>query len=43
MLSKNQIDEYNEVGAIVVPDILTADEVRGCAGSPTSSSIARAT
>jgi phytanoyl-CoA hydroxylase len=27
MLSKSQIDQYNEVGAIVVPDILTADEV----------------
>jgi ectoine hydroxylase-related dioxygenase (phytanoyl-CoA dioxygenase family) len=27
MLNKSQIDEYNEVGAIVVPDILTADEV----------------
>jgi ectoine hydroxylase-related dioxygenase (phytanoyl-CoA dioxygenase family) len=27
MLSKSQIAEYNEVGAIVVPEILTADEV----------------
>jgi phytanoyl-CoA hydroxylase len=27
MLSKTQIDQYNDVGAIVVPDILTADEV----------------
>jgi len=27
MLSKSQIGEYNDVGAIVVPDILTADEV----------------
>ncbi len=28
MLTKAQIEEYNEVGAIVVPDILTPDEVR---------------
>jgi phytanoyl-CoA hydroxylase len=28
MLTRAQIDEYNEVGAIVVPDVLTADEVR---------------
>lgn len=28
MLTKAQIDEYNEIGAIVVPDILTPDEVR---------------
>ncbi len=28
MLTKAQIDEYNEVGAIVVPDVLTPDEVR---------------
>ena len=28
MLSKAQIDEYNDVGAIVVPDVLTANEVR---------------
>jgi len=27
MLSKSQIDQYNEVGAIVVPDILTTGEV----------------
>jgi len=26
MLSRAQIDEYNEIGAIVVPDILTAEE-----------------
>jgi phytanoyl-CoA hydroxylase len=28
MLTKAQIEEYNEVGAIVVPDVLTAAEVR---------------
>ena len=28
MLTKAQIDEYNDVGAIVVPDVLTPDEVR---------------
>src|ERR1700760_4386235 len=28
MLTKAQIDEYNEIGAIVVPDVLTPDEVR---------------
>ncbi|HEX2943608.1 MAG TPA: phytanoyl-CoA dioxygenase family protein [Rhodopila sp.] len=28
MLSQAQIDEYNEVGAIVVPDVLTAEEVQ---------------
>jgi phytanoyl-CoA hydroxylase len=28
MLTKAQIEEYNEVGAIVVPDVLTPDEVR---------------
>jgi phytanoyl-CoA hydroxylase len=28
MLTKAQIDEYNEIGAIVVPDVLTAEEVR---------------
>jgi len=28
MLTQAQIDEYNEVGAIVVPNILTAEEVR---------------
>jgi phytanoyl-CoA hydroxylase len=28
MLTKAQIDEYNEIGAIVVPDVLTLDEVR---------------
>jgi phytanoyl-CoA hydroxylase len=28
MLTKAQIEEYNEVGAIVVPDVLTSDEVR---------------
>ena len=28
MLSRQQIDEYNELGAIVVPDILAADEVQ---------------
>jgi hypothetical protein len=28
MLSASQIDEYNEVGAIVVPDVLTPAEVR---------------
>src|SRR6201999_2020055 len=28
MLTQAQIDEYNEVGAIVVPDVLTPDEVR---------------
>ena len=28
MLTKPQIDEYNEIGAIVVPDMLTPDEVR---------------
>ena len=27
MLTQAQIDEYNEVGAIVVPDVLTPDEV----------------
>ena len=27
MLTKTQIDQYNETGAIVVPDILSADEV----------------
>jgi ectoine hydroxylase-related dioxygenase (phytanoyl-CoA dioxygenase family) len=27
MLSRAQIEQYNEVGAIVVPDILSADEV----------------
>ena len=27
MLTKSQIDEYNEVGAIVVPNILSAAEV----------------
>src|ERR1700759_1726096 len=27
MLSQTQIAQYNEIGAIVVPDILTADEV----------------
>jgi ectoine hydroxylase-related dioxygenase (phytanoyl-CoA dioxygenase family) len=27
MLSRTQIDQYNETGAIVVPDILSADEV----------------
>ena len=29
MLTQAQIDEYNRVGAIVVPDILTPDEVAG--------------
>ncbi|MEA2740798.1 MAG: hypothetical protein QOH05_4105 [Acetobacteraceae bacterium] len=28
MLTKAQIEEYNEVGAIVVPDVLTPEEVR---------------
>jgi phytanoyl-CoA hydroxylase len=28
MLSKTQIEHYKEIGAIVVPDILTADEVQ---------------
>lgn len=28
MLTRAQIDEYNEVGAIVVPDVLTQQEVR---------------
>jgi phytanoyl-CoA hydroxylase len=28
MLTKTQIDQYNETGAIVVPDILTEDEVQ---------------
>ena len=28
MLTKAQVEEYNEVGAIVVPDVLTPDEVR---------------
>jgi phytanoyl-CoA hydroxylase len=28
MLTKAQIDEYNEIGAIVVPDVLTPAEVR---------------
>src|SRR6201994_1844152 len=28
MLTKAQIEEYNEIGAIVVPDILSADEVQ---------------
>ncbi len=28
MLTKAQIEEYNEVGAIVVPDVLTPAEVR---------------
>src|SRR5690348_1842286 len=28
MLSKAQIDRYNDTGAIVVPDVLNADEVR---------------
>jgi phytanoyl-CoA hydroxylase len=28
MLTRTQIEEYNQVGAIVVPDVLTADEVR---------------
>jgi phytanoyl-CoA hydroxylase len=28
MLTSAQIEEYNEVGAIVVPDVLTPDEVR---------------
>ena len=27
MLTKAQIAEYHEIGAIVVPDILSADEV----------------
>jgi len=27
MLSRAQIEQYNELGAIVVPDILSADEV----------------
>ena len=29
MLSQAQIDEYNEVGAIVVPNVLSAEEVAG--------------
>ena len=28
MLTQAQIDEYNEIGAIVVPDVLTPEEVR---------------
>ena len=28
MLSRTQIEQYNEIGAIVVPDILSADEVQ---------------
>ncbi|MDB5401237.1 MAG: hypothetical protein JWQ55_3255, partial [Rhodopila sp.] len=28
MLTKAQIEEYNDVGAIVVPDVLTPEEVR---------------
>src|SRR2546430_5972656 len=32
MLSRTQIDQYNEPGAIVVPDILTEDEVRRLRG-----------
>ncbi|HEY1413897.1 MAG TPA: phytanoyl-CoA dioxygenase family protein, partial [Rhodopila sp.] len=28
MLTQAQINEYNDVGAIVVPDVLTPDEVR---------------
>jgi phytanoyl-CoA hydroxylase len=32
MLTKAQIEEYNEVGAIVVPDVLTPDEVRTLSG-----------
>jgi phytanoyl-CoA hydroxylase len=32
MLTRAQIEEYNEVGAIVVPDVLTPDEVRKLSG-----------
>jgi len=32
MLSKTQIEQYNEIGAIVVPDILSADEVQRLRG-----------
>ena len=28
MLSRTQIEQYNEIGAIVVPDVLSADEVQ---------------
>ena len=28
MLTQAQIDEYNRIGAIVVPDVLSADEVQ---------------
>ncbi len=28
MLTQAQIDEYNDVGAIVVPNVLTTEEVR---------------
>ena len=31
MLTAAQIKEYNEVGAIVVPDVLTPEEVAGIA------------
>ena len=42
MLTKAQIDEYNEIGAIVVPDILSADEMQRLRASPMNSSSARA-
>ncbi|HET6609958.1 MAG TPA: phytanoyl-CoA dioxygenase family protein, partial [Rhodopila sp.] len=32
MLTQAQIDEYNEIGAIVVPNVLTAEEVRSLSG-----------
>ena len=42
MLSGEQIEEYNRVGAIVVADVLSEDEVCGCGPSPTSSCRRRA-
>ena len=42
MLTQAQIEEYNRVGAIVVPDVLSPAEVAELRASPTCSSKSRA-
>ena len=32
MLTRSQIAEYNDIGAIVVPDVLTPEDVRTLSG-----------
>ena len=42
MLSQAQVEEYNRVGAIVVPDVLSLDEVQELRRVTESSSSAHA-